>query len=182
MDGTIKTISRNPKNWIVAYVKPRTEKRAAKCLDWMGIEYYCPLQKVRRKWNDRFKLVELPVFNSYVFVKPSLKERVNVLQLDQVLNFVKFDKVPAIMADEELRQIKSFIESHEGSYFNMSTSLEPGDSAEVESGPFCGKNGIVVKREASKVFMKINFFNAYLIAEFQEIQLKRTPKKVPFAL
>ena len=34
-----------------------------------GVESYCPLNKVRRKWSDRIKTVEEPLFKSYVFVK-----------------------------------------------------------------------------------------------------------------
>jgi transcription antitermination factor NusG len=66
------------KNWYALYTKPRWEKKIHKLLQQKGIESYCPLNKVRRKWSDRIKVVEEPLFKSYIFVRveESLKTEV----------------------------------------------------------------------------------------------------------
>jgi transcription antitermination factor NusG len=56
------------KKWLVFYTKSRNEKSAYKNLKKFGFEPYLPLQKVLRQWSDRKKKVELPLFNSYIFV------------------------------------------------------------------------------------------------------------------
>ena len=55
--------------WYAVYTKPRWEKKVNSLLLQKGIEVYCPLNKVRRKWSDRIKTIEEPLFKSYVFVK-----------------------------------------------------------------------------------------------------------------
>ncbi|HRX93358.1 MAG TPA: transcription termination/antitermination NusG family protein, partial [Chitinophagaceae bacterium] len=57
------------KRWLAVYTKPRWEKKVNKLFKEKGLESYCPLNKVRRKWSDRMKIVEEPLFKSYVFVK-----------------------------------------------------------------------------------------------------------------
>ena len=55
-------------NWYVLYTKPKWEKKVAEQLQAMGIDCYCPLVMKERQWSDRKKKVEMPLFNSYVFV------------------------------------------------------------------------------------------------------------------
>ena len=54
--------------WYVLYTKPRNEKKVAQRLSEAGYTVYCPLQKVRRQWSDRTKVVEEPLFTSYLFI------------------------------------------------------------------------------------------------------------------
>ena len=62
------------KQWIAVRSKPRAEKVAFEQLVKKSIETYLPLVKKRRKWSDRKKWVELPLFSSYLFAKIELKE------------------------------------------------------------------------------------------------------------
>ena len=55
--------------WHVLYTKPRNEKKVAERLSGAGYTVYCPLQKVRRQWSDRVKVVEEPLFKGYLFIK-----------------------------------------------------------------------------------------------------------------
>ena len=55
--------------WYVLYTKPRNEKKVAQRLSEAGYTVYCPLQKVRRRWSDRTKVVEEPLFTSYLFIQ-----------------------------------------------------------------------------------------------------------------
>jgi Transcription termination factor nusG len=66
------------KKWFVLYTKPRWEKKIHQLLDAKEIENYCPLNKVSKKWSDRMKIVEEPLFKSYVFVKVSEEEQTKV--------------------------------------------------------------------------------------------------------
>ena len=55
--------------WYVLYTKHRNEKKVAQRLSEAGYTVYCPLQKVRRQWSDRTKVVEEPLFKSYLFIQ-----------------------------------------------------------------------------------------------------------------
>jgi transcription antitermination factor NusG len=76
----------NQKRWYALYTKPRWEKKVYKGLSQKGIESYCPLNKVKRKWSDRIKTIEEPLFKSYVFVKVAELEKTDVRFVDGVLN------------------------------------------------------------------------------------------------
>ena len=63
----------NTEKWIAAYTKPRHEKVAYDQLINKGFSAYLPLLRQKRKWSDRKKWVEIPLFKSYIFVKTQLK-------------------------------------------------------------------------------------------------------------
>ena len=56
------------KHWYAVYTKPRWEKKVFALLSEKGFTAYCPLHKVRKRWSDRYKVIEEPVFKSYVFI------------------------------------------------------------------------------------------------------------------
>ena len=81
--------------WYAIYTRPRWEKKVNHLLQGKGIESYCPLNKVRRKWSDRIKTIEEPLFKSYVFVKIDEEARTNVRMTDGVINFVYWNGKPS---------------------------------------------------------------------------------------
>ena len=78
------------KQWIVVRSKPRSEKVVYKELVSKNIEAYLPLLKERRKWSDRKKWVEFPLFSSYLFVRIDIKNSIFVLQTQGVNTIIKF--------------------------------------------------------------------------------------------
>ncbi|MEY3687769.1 MAG: hypothetical protein RIR84_610, partial [Bacteroidota bacterium] len=55
-------MAESTKKWYALYTKPRWEKKVDKALQQKGIEAYCPLNRVKRKWSDRIKTIEEPLF------------------------------------------------------------------------------------------------------------------------
>jgi len=66
------------RKWLAIYSRPRWEKKVSQLLTEKGLESYCPVNKVRRKWSDRVKIVEEPLFKSYVFVRVKDEDRTAV--------------------------------------------------------------------------------------------------------
>src|SRR3954447_3048135 len=97
------------KKWYALYTKPRWEKKADSILVRKGIESWCPVRKAERQWSDRKKIIDDPLFKSYVFVHIIEEERLAVLQTDGILNFVHYLGKPAIIRDEEIALIKSYL-------------------------------------------------------------------------
>ena len=56
-------------SWYVVYTKPKWEKKVAERLNEIGITAYCPFITKVSQWSDRKKKIEVPLFNSYIFVK-----------------------------------------------------------------------------------------------------------------
>jgi len=143
------------KQWIVVRSKPRSEKVAHNELVKKNIEAYLPLLKERRKWSDRKKWVEFPLFSSYLFARIDIKDSIFVLQARGVNTIVKFGKQIAIVQNSVIKAIRLAME---GGY-----QLEPveyfveGNRVEVVAGPMKGIKGIVAKlRGQNRLIIKID--------------------------
>lgn len=138
------------KRWFAVYTRPRWEKKVYKLLQEKGIESYCPLNKVHRKWSDRVKLVEEPLFKSYVFVKVNEEEKTSVRMTHGVVNFVYWLGKPAIIKEKEIETIKRFLND----YYDVevrSIDIQAGKKVLVQSGILMGKEGTVKKVMHKKV-------------------------------
>ena len=131
------------KKWIAVYTKPRHEKTVEKELQKKGFEVYLPILKERRKWSDRKKWVEFPLFRSYIFVKTEIKNALFVLQTLGVVKVVKFGGEVAVIQNDSIQAIKLMIE---GGYRPEATDyFVKGDPVEVKDGPLKGLVGEVIR-------------------------------------
>jgi transcriptional antiterminator RfaH len=134
-------------NWFVIYTKPKWEKKVAEKLSQIGIECYCPLITQVKQWSDRKKKIEVPLFNSYVFVHLADNERNSVFQIAGVVRYLFWLGKPAIVRDEEISIIKTNLKAPNISDVSVST-IQVGDRIKLESGAFSNQNAIV--QEVSK--------------------------------
>ncbi len=156
--------------WYVIYTRPRWEKKVYSLLTAKAIESYCPLNKVRRKWSDRIKLVEEPLFKSYVFVKTDEEGRLPVRMTDGVVNFVYWNGKPAIVKEKEIQTIKKFLNEHEQVGL-VKMDFKPNDKVIITSGPLMDKEGKVleVKNKVAKVI--IESLGYILVADIDKSKL-----------
>lgn len=130
------------KNWYVLYTKPKWEKKVAEKLNEIGIECYCPLIIQIKQWTDRKKKVEVPLFNSYVFVQLEDTDRNSVFQISGVVRYLFWLGKPAIVRDEEINIIKTSLAAPNLSDVSV-TSIQVGDRIKLESGAFSNQDAIV---------------------------------------
>lgn len=130
------------KNWYVVYTKPKWEKKVAEKLNEIGIECYCPLIIQIKQWTDRKKKIEVPLFNSYVFVQLEDTDRSSVFQVSGVVRFLFWLGKPAIVRDEEIKIIKTSLATPNISDISV-TSIQVGDRIKLESGVFSNQDAIV---------------------------------------
>ena len=129
-------------NWYVIYTKPKWEKKVAEQLAEAGIDCYCPLITQIRQWSDRKKKVEVPLFNSYVFVQLDESERNSVFQSAGVVRYLFWLGKPAIVRHEEIEVIKKWINATDAADI-MVDRYKIGDAIQLESGPFSAQKAIV---------------------------------------
>lgn len=155
------------KKWYALYTKPRWEKKVDAGLIRKGIESWCPLQKVERQWSDRKKVIEDPLFKSYVFVHINEEERLPVLQTDGVLNFVYYLNKPAIIRDEEIALIKSYLLEEEGKISVESLQgFKENDKVVIKQGVFMDNKGTVLRSGGKKIYVKLESLQQVMIVEF----------------
>lgn len=129
-------------NWYVVYTKPKWEKKVSEQLKKIGIECYCPLITQVRQWSDRKKKVEVPLFNSYVFVQLEDSDRNLVFQSAGVVRYLFWLGKPAIVKNEEISVIKNWLETPD-TYDISIDSIQVGDKITLEYGPFSAQEAIV---------------------------------------
>jgi transcriptional antiterminator RfaH len=124
------------------YTKPKWEKKVAEKLNEIGIECYCPLIIQIKQWTDRKKKIEVPLFNSYVFVQLEDGDRNSVFRISGVVRYLFWLGKPAIVRDEEINIIKTSLASPNLSDVSVS-SIQVGDRIKLESGAFSNQDAIV---------------------------------------
>lgn len=129
-------------NWYVVYTKPKWEKKVAEKLTQIGIECYCPIITQVKQWSDRKKKVEVPLFNSYVFVQLQEGDRNSVFQIAGVVRYLFWLGKPAIVRDEEIKSIKDSLKVSNIAEVSVS-SIQVGDRIKLESGAFSNQSAIV---------------------------------------
>ncbi len=159
--------------WYALYTRPRWEKKVNGLLTNKGIESYCPLNKVRRQWSDRIKVVEEPLFKSYVFVKVSEESRTDVRMTDGVINFVYWDGKPALIKDREIQAIKLFLDEHEHvSLVKMDLKLD--QRVRVLAGPLMDMEGKVLEVKNKVARVAIDSLGYMLVADIDKGKLTIT--------
>jgi len=150
------------RKWLAVYTKPRWEKKVNSLLISKGVETYCPLNKVRKKWSDRTKLIEEPLFKSYVFVHVSEAQQSGVRMINGVLNYVYWNGKPAIVKDKEIETIKKFMNEYEN--VQALSMVEPNQRVRIDGGLLMNKEGIVQKVMHNRVEVVIESLGYTLVA------------------
>ncbi len=155
------------KKWYALYTKPRWEKKIDASLIKKNIESWCPLQKMEKQWTDRKKIIEEPLFKSYIFVHIDLTEKVRVLQTDGILNFVHYLGKPAVIRDEEINLIKHYLLEKDVKISLISKEgYAESTRIRVNHGVFMGKEGTVLKNAKKKIFVKLESLGQVMVVEF----------------
>ncbi|HVY73292.1 MAG TPA: UpxY family transcription antiterminator [Puia sp.] len=157
-------------HWYAVYTKPRWEKKVHALLTEKKLESYCPLNKVRKKWSDRMKTVEEPLFKSYVFVKVTGDEQTPVRMTPGVINFVYWQGKPAIIPAREIETIRKFLNEYE----NVTAEplqLDAGGKVVIRQGILMDHEARVLKVEGNKVRVVIESIGYSLIASIDKKNL-----------
>jgi transcription antitermination factor NusG len=138
-----------PKRWYACYTRGRHEKRVAALLEERGFEVFLPVVPRERQWHDRTKVVEFPLFPSYVFSRFSLDAVAEVLGVPGATTIVRFDGRPAAIPDEEIANVRRFAAALAEAGVEPEpvpmVEVEAGEAVRVVSGPFRGVEGVVLE-------------------------------------
>ena len=158
------------RKWLALYSRPRWEKKVAQLLADKGLECYCPLNKIRRKWSDRIKVVEEPLFKSYVFVKVTDEDRTSVRMTPGVVNFVYWNGKPAVIKEREINAIRMFL----GEYEHVEVQkidLKVNQLVKVTGGSLMDHHGKVLDVGRKTVKVAIESLGYILVAHIERTKL-----------
>ena len=143
-------------HWHAIYVHSRAEKKVHGELTRKGIESFLPLQRKLRQWSDRKKWVEMPLISGYVFVHISRKQYDVVLQIDNVMQYVRFEGKAAVIRDKDIEILKRMLGQSEVEVEITRDELLPGMLVEIIAGPMMGIRGELISfRGNNRVALRI---------------------------
>lgn len=158
----------NSSRWNVVYTKSRWEKKVDKILKMQNINSFCPTTKSRHRWVDRVKIVELPLFQSYLFVNASPKELLKVKQTSGVVNFVHHCGKPASINNAEIERIKTLVDNYDNVEAVCLSSIRVGNTIKIQDGLLLDWQGEVLKIQGKSVVMLMKELNCALVVNTDE--------------
>ncbi|QXU43262.1 UpxY family transcription antiterminator [Pedobacter sp. D749] len=136
-------------SWFVIYTFPNYERKVYSSLEKKKITAFLPLQKITRQWSDRKKIMEVPLFPNYIFLKIKETERFAVLDIQGVKYYLSNDGRPIKLSEIEIEQIQRLRGEKE---VLISQKLEKGAAVIINSGPFMGMTGILFEKKGKTRF------------------------------
>jgi transcription antitermination factor NusG len=127
------------RKWFALTVKPRHEKATLLALQSRGLEAFLPVHEARRKWSDRIKRLEMPLFTGYVFCRFSLDNRLPVLSTPGVNSIVSFGGTPTSIPEAEIEAVRAMVAS--GLPLTPWPYLKAGQDVRIKAGPLRNLEG-----------------------------------------
>ncbi len=143
-----------------------------------GVEHYLPIIQQVRQWSDRKKVLEVPLFNGYLFVKPTGPERDMVLTLTGVVKYLRYNGKDGYVSDREIEIIQSLISrGYDISEYNEAENFEPGDKVMITSGPMKNFEGEILSQKGERfAFMVLENFGHTVKIKLPKQVLKKIDK------
>jgi transcription antitermination factor NusG len=164
--------------WYACYTRARHEKQVDRLLQERGFETFLPLVPRQSQWKDRRKVIEWPLFPSYVFGRFSLTDMHRVLSTPGVATLVKANGKPVPIAEAELENVRRFTRAlREGDVeLERRPYFAEGEWVEVMDGPFQGVRGVVVEqRNRRRVLIGLQAIGQGLEFDIAASALKPVP-------
>jgi transcription antitermination factor NusG len=128
--------------WFALQVRSRYENIVTAHLSGMGYESLLPLYMCRRRWSDRFKEIECPLFPGYVFCRLNPLNRLPILTTPGVFHIVGMGKTPVAIDEAEIAAIQAAVKS--GLPSQPWPFVQIGQRVRIEHGPLYGLEGVLL--------------------------------------
>ena len=131
--------------WWVLYTRHQHEKTVAEMLSAKDFEVFLPLYESVRCWKDRKKLLTLPLFPCYVFVRGGLDRRLQVVTTPGIHTILFHGESVAMVPEAEIQAIRKAVEGP----FRVEPHpfLKCGERVRVTRGSLEGVEGILIRKK-----------------------------------
>lgn len=139
-----------------------------------GFTVFLPLTKEVRQWSDRKKKIDVPLFNSYIFVNIPEYSIAEILQTPGIAWSIRYNGAPAFLRDQEYELIERFLTTGYHLEILPQDFFEAGDSVIVASGPLKGAVGRVAAMHPTKLLVWLETIGQVIRVEIEPGLLKRS--------
>lgn len=152
--------------WFAILVRTGREKTATLLLENAGYECFLPVSRSTRRWSDRTKLIEVPLFPGYLFCRMNPHNRLTVLMTPGVIQIVGVGKTPIPVEEQEMDAIQRVQRS--GLSAMPWPYMQVGNVAQIWEGPLRGLTGIVVKiKSGVKLVLSVSLLQRSVAVEVE---------------
>lgn len=130
-------------SWYAVHVKPRSELSVARHLDAKGYEQFVPLYRSRRRWADRVKELEQPLFPQYVFCRTTINASGRIVSTLGVIRLVGVGNMPIAIDDHEIEALQVIVKTRLRA--EPWPYLHVGQRVELATGPLKGVQGVLTR-------------------------------------
>ena len=162
--------------WYVLCTKARSEKKVTHRLTKAGFKVYCPLRKYSRQWTDRIKVVEEPLFKSFIFIQIEDHRRDEVLAFPGTVRYLFWMHRPAQVRQVEINTIQKWLGDYNHKDIDIS-HIKPGDYVYISSGQFSGKEAVLLDQTKYRATVKLKELGIQLSLSLYNNDLLALAKK-----
>lgn len=156
--------------WYALRVKPCHERVVCHHLTRVGVEHFLPLYRSRRRWSDRIKELEVPLFPGYVFARFAPSERIPVLRVPGVRHILGSNKNPTPVSESEIQAVKQMVSS--GVPIQPWPYVRVGDWVRIVRGPLRELEGYLIQeRNQYRVVVSVHLLQRSVAAEVDRLDL-----------
>lgn len=153
-------------NWYLAYTMSRTEKVVDTRLQQIGVESFLPMRTSIRKWSDRVKHIEQPLFSNYLFVRTKEQELPKLSGIKGIVKFISFGKRFVIVPDNDIQLVKYLTTEKLITDNPINDKIIEGQRVLINFSCYQGKEGVIVTRKnKNRACIKIEGIDQYLMVE-----------------
>jgi transcription termination/antitermination protein NusG len=129
--------------WYPLQTRYQCERKVDAALRDEGFESFSPMQLEARRWSDRTKLVEAPLFPGYMFVRMEAepKSLAKVLRLPGLVRFVTSGRELVAVPNEEIEAVRALVQSNTG--YEPGPFPAVGERVRIHGGCLEGVEGIL---------------------------------------
>lgn len=157
--------------WYAVQVQAGREKWVASYFGDKGLDHLLLLRREKRRWTDRFKTIEIPLFAGYIFCRFGAQERNTVLSAPGTLRVVGCGRMPLPIDDDEIAALQILEKSE---YLLVEWPyLTEGDWVRLEGGALDGLLGRVVRTQGGfRVVVSVTIMQRSVAIEVERSRLR----------
>jgi transcription antitermination factor NusG len=157
--------------WKAIYVASRAELKVNERLQSNGFKSYVPCQKVMKQWSDRKKLITQPLLRGYVFIQNPDQNRIQILETQGVVAFVRNLGADALITTHEIETLR-LIEKLGYETSVCEETINIGQLVNIKQGAFKGHQARVVQ------IGKDGTLYAFLLEGINQCVRVKVPKEI----
>ena len=150
--------------WYAIRVRSHYERVVGTSLSQKGYQEFVPYYKARRRWSDRTKIVEFPLFPGYVFCRFDPQKRLPILQTPGVVSIVSFGKKFIPVDEREIESIRAIVTA--GCEVRPWPYLKIGQRVRIRGGALDGVEGLLLQvKNETRLVVSISLLQRSVAAE-----------------